>query len=100
MWDEEKWDIEEIYAEAAADPSYTEPQVVDTSFSVGFSNNSGSIPYSVLVSGEVPAHVDPSKKEEYLSDGEFAQVFGSDRDQFYSLPAWKQVNLKRSKNLF
>ena len=48
----------------------------------------------------MPSHVDPSKKEVYLSDMEFAQVFDMDREEFTALPHWKQTNLKRSKHLF
>ena len=89
-----------MYAEAANDPSYTEPQVVTNGFTVGYSNTGGSIPYATLVSDTIPDNVDPTKKEEYLSDQEFVQVFGMDREQFTAMPAWKQVNLKRSKQLF
>ena len=98
-WEEDKWNIEELYAEAAANPNIEEPTVVTNGFTLGYSN-SGSIAYSVLVSGEVPANVDPTRKEEYLSDAEFNQVFGMDREQFSAQPKWKQDNMKKSKNLF
>lgn len=32
--------------------------------------------------------IDPSKKEEYLSDAGFADVFGQGRDKFNALPLW------------
>jgi len=99
VWEEDKWNIEELYAEAANDPTLEQPQVVGNGFTVGYSNN-GSIAYSVLISADIPSSVDPAKKEEYLSDAEFVQVFEMDRDQFSSMPGWKQVNLKRSKHLF
>ena len=93
--------MEEIYAKAAADPGVSEPQVVTNGFIPGgYSNTGGSLAYSILISEDVPEHVDPSKKEEYLGDAEFLQVLGMDRDQFAALPQWKQVNLKRSKQLF
>ena len=75
--------------------------MVSNGFSVeGYSSSGGVLSYAVLTGEEVPEHVDPAKKEEYLSDTEFAQVFGMDRDQFSSMPAWKQIALKRSKSLF
>jgi len=96
-WDENKWNVEEIYAQAAE--ANKGPVEVTNGFTLGYSNT-GSLPYSVLSGGDLPENVDPSKKEEYLSDGEFSQVFGMDREQFSALPGWKQTNLKKSKNLF
>jgi len=39
-------------------------------------------------------------QEEYLSDAEFEQVFGIDKEEFKSMPAWKRINAKKSKGLF
>ena len=100
-WEEDKWNIEEIYAEAAAAPEISQPQTVTNGFIPGgYSSSGGSLAYTVLISEDMPSHVDPSKKEEYLSDMEFAQVFGVDREEFITLPHWKQTNLKKSKHLF
>ena len=97
-WEEDKWNI---YAEAAAAPEISQPQTVTNGFIPGgYSNSGGSLAYSILISEDMPSHVDPSKKEEYLSDMEFAQVFGLDREEFVTLPPWKQTNLKKSKHLF
>lgn len=96
-WDEEKWNVEEIYAEAAEVD--TTPVVVTNGFTMGYSNT-GSIPYSVLTSDELPDNVDPSKKEEYLSDSEFQEVMGMNKEEFDGLPGWKKTNLKKSKSLF
>ena len=49
---------------------------------------------------KVKTGVDPAKKEEYLSDAEFVQVLGLQKEEFSSLPAWKQVNLKKNAGLF
>lgn len=96
-WDEEKWNVEEIYTEAAKVD--TTPVVVTNGFTMGYSHT-GSIPYSVLTSEELPENVDPSKKEEYLSDSEFQEVMGMDKEEFSLLPGWKKTNLKKSKSLF
>jgi len=98
-WDEDKWDVEEIYAEAASSMNNNGPVEVTNGFHVGYSN-AGSLPYSVLTGEELPDNVDPSKKEEYLSDAEFSQVFGMEKEEFYGLPGWKQTNLKKSRQLF
>ncbi|KAI4878703.1 hypothetical protein NFI96_013479 [Prochilodus magdalenae] len=49
---------------------------------------------------ELPTDVDPSKREEHLSDQDFALVLGVSRLNFYSMPVWKQQNLKKEKGLF
>uniref|UniRef100_A0AAY5K4L6 Villin-1 n=1 Tax=Esox lucius TaxID=8010 RepID=A0AAY5K4L6_ESOLU len=49
---------------------------------------------------ELPDGVDPTKKEEHLSNEDFALILGMSRPQFYSMPTWKQQNLKKEKGLF
>ncbi|XP_071781783.1 villin-1 [Centroberyx gerrardi] len=49
---------------------------------------------------DLPDGVDPSRKEEHLSNEEFALVLGVSRLHFYSMPVWKQQNLKKEKGLF
>ncbi|XP_068092060.1 villin-1-like [Hyperolius riggenbachi] len=52
------------------------------------------------VAEDLPDGVDPSKKEMYLSDGDFANIFGMPKAQFYQLPKWKQQNVKKQNGLF
>jgi len=96
-WDEDMWDVEEIYAEAAV--ANTGPVVVTNGFSTGYSHGS-FVPYSVLSGEDLPEGVDPSRKEEYLNDAEFQQVLGMQKDEFSCLPGWKQTNMKKTKKLF
>merc|ERR1711976_275357 len=87
-WDEEFWgDTEEVYAQAPEQA----PIISNGNMNGGFSG--GLYSYDILSGPDCPDTIDPSKKEEYLSDAEFAQVFGMDREEFTGLPAWKQVNL-------
>lgn len=51
-------------------------------------------------SNELPQGVDPTEKEKYLSDTDFKAVFGISKNQFVSLPNWKQINIKKDKGLF
>ncbi|KCV71896.1 hypothetical protein H696_01305 [Fonticula alba] len=44
--------------------------------------------------------VDKTRLEEYLSEEEFAQVFGMTRSDFAKIPRWKQTSLKKEKRLF
>ncbi|KAJ8412068.1 hypothetical protein AAFF_G00143350 [Aldrovandia affinis] len=49
---------------------------------------------------ELPEGVDPTNKEKFLSDSDFCDIFGISKDEFGSLPQWKQLNMKKSKGLF
>lgn len=58
-------------------------------------------PHSVLKDKDTkPADVDPSKKEQYLSDEEFQQLFGMARDAFAKLAGWRRDDLKKKVGLF
>ncbi|XP_056611665.1 villin-1 [Triplophysa dalaica] len=49
---------------------------------------------------ELPEGVDPTRKEEYLSNEDFALIMGVSRMDFYAMPEWKQLNIKKAKGLF
>jgi len=57
------------------------------------------VDYDKLKEGGV-AGVDPTMKEQYLSDAEFEKVLGSPRGEFNNMKAWKQNQLKKAKGLF
>lgn len=60
---------------------------------------SNKFPYADL-NGAFPKGVDPTRKELYLSEDDFATVFGMTSAQFTELKAWKKNDLKRAKGLF
>ena len=49
---------------------------------------------------ETPQGVQPDKKEVYLSDEQFQEVFGCNQEAFGQLKAWKQKDIKKAKGLF
>ncbi|XP_052398778.1 advillin-like isoform X1 [Carassius gibelio] len=49
---------------------------------------------------QLPQGVDPGKREEYLSDAEFENLFGCTRENFQRLPKWRQNDLKKKAGLF
>lgn len=49
---------------------------------------------------ELPEGVDPLKKEYYLSDEDFHDIFGKSKEEFYQMPKWKQQNEKKQHGLF
>ncbi|KAM4897284.1 villin-1 [Sylvia borin] len=62
-----------------------------------------TFPLDVLVNTaaeDLPRGVDPSRKEDHLSDEDFQAVFGMSRSAFSNLPLWKQQKLKKDKGLF
>ncbi|KAA3457124.1 villin-2 [Gossypium australe] len=44
--------------------------------------------------------IDFKRREAYLSDEEFQDVFGMEKEAFYKLPKWKQDMLKKKVDLF
>ena len=51
-------------------------------------------------SKKYPQGIDMNKREQYLSNEEFAKVFKMSRDEFKSLPEFRQTKLKRDADLF
>ncbi|XP_064141062.1 supervillin isoform X2 [Loxodonta africana] len=57
-------------------------------------------PLADLLARPLPEGVDPLKLEIYLTDEDFEFALDMTRDEYNSLPSWKQVNLKKAKGLF
>ncbi|KAK2886289.1 hypothetical protein Q8A73_020235 [Channa argus] len=57
-------------------------------------------PLSDLLARPLPEGVDPLHLEVYLSDEDFQKALEMTRDEYGSLPGWKQVNVKKAKGLF
>uniref|UniRef100_UPI00398E4FC2 advillin n=1 Tax=Pristiophorus japonicus TaxID=55135 RepID=UPI00398E4FC2 len=49
---------------------------------------------------QLPEGVNPSRKENSLTDQDFKVVFGLSRGLFTAMPVWKQINLKKSTGMF
>ncbi|KAL4001095.1 hypothetical protein ACER0C_006394 [Sarotherodon galilaeus] len=49
---------------------------------------------------ELPDGVDPTRKEDYLSDQDFENLLGSTRADFQRLPKWRQNDLKKKAGIF
>ncbi|XP_053569855.1 supervillin isoform X4 [Bombina bombina] len=57
-------------------------------------------PLAELLARPLPEGVDPLKLEIYLSDKDFEIALEMTRDEYNTLPSWKQVNVKKAKGLF
>ncbi|XP_073437802.1 supervillin isoform X1 [Dendrobates tinctorius] len=57
-------------------------------------------PLAELLARPLPEGVDPLKLEIYLSDKDFEIALEMSREEYNTLPSWKQVNIKKAKGLF
>ncbi|XP_063329165.1 advillin isoform X1 [Pelmatolapia mariae] len=104
-WDPTKWSSGKSYEELKKEFGDTASPV-----NVAVEQNGGnsvksfqSFPPDALrnkLASELPEGVDPKQKEKYLSDSDFTTVFGMTKDQFVSLPQWKQLKMKKEKGMF
>lgn len=60
----------------------------------------GPYPAKVLKAKLLPADVDATKKEDYLSDDEFKEVFKTSKQDFAASPTWKRKQLKKDAGFF
>ncbi|XP_041824658.1 villin-1 [Melanotaenia boesemani] len=83
-------------------PTLTSPlfQKVPPSF---IGDSGSSLDPKLLVNipaSELPEDVDPSRREDYLSDVDFRDLLGTSRSEFRDLPKWRQNDLKKKAGLF
>ena len=60
--------------------------------------SSTKLSYEELKAGR--ADVDPSKKEQYLSDADFEKYMKSPRSEFNAMKGWKQQQIKKAAGLY
>ena len=94
-----------VAAVAAVSPAAAAPKVVRqiSAADVGFAAG-GAVTLTLAQltdkSAALPDNVDLTKKEQYLSDAEFAAVFKCSKADFAKLAGWKQTEQKKKANLF
>jgi advillin len=57
-------------------------------------------PLDQLQENPPPEGVDVTKKEMYLSDEDFKEVFGMTKDEYMKYPEWKRISMKKEHDLF
>jgi len=111
-WDPAKWSNNETYEEtksklggnqemfasviatiASAEPSKDSVTSNGIEISEFFS-------YKQLTGEELPEGLDLTRREAYLNDHEFEEVFEMSKEEFAAKPKWVQSTLKKKKNLF
>jgi len=53
-----------------------------------------------LTEAELPEGLDLQRKEAYLTDEDFEELFGMDKDAFTNIPKWRQDVLRKKHKLF
>uniref|UniRef100_A0A672NS50 Villin-1 n=1 Tax=Sinocyclocheilus grahami TaxID=75366 RepID=A0A672NS50_SINGR len=115
-WDPQKWSggksYDQLKAELGDATDIIKITVVGYSFFKWYSSTQGgnlprpvtqSFPPEKLLNiqtEDLPDGVDPTRKEDYLSNDDFNLIMGISRLDFYALPSWKQRSLKKEKGLF
>uniref|UniRef100_A0A668AV02 Advillin n=1 Tax=Myripristis murdjan TaxID=586833 RepID=A0A668AV02_9TELE len=106
-WDPSKWNVSEggkSYEELKKElGDLTNPVLIAKVSTTSFNSSFQVYPPEALVNkhvSELPEDVDPTQKERHLSDSDFCNVFGITKDQFASLPQWKQLKIKKDKGMF
>eukprot|EP01127_Copromyxa_protea_P017777 TRINITY_DN5465_c0_g1_i1.p1 TRINITY_DN5465_c0_g1~~TRINITY_DN5465_c0_g1_i1.p1 ORF type:complete len:878 (+),score=230.53 TRINITY_DN5465_c0_g1_i1:150-2636(+) len=56
--------------------------------------------FAELTAATLPKGVDPTNKEKYLSEEEFASLFGMSKDEYEKKPSWKRETLKKQAGLY
>lgn len=102
-WDANKWSSGKSYEELKAALHGTGnagPEPVNIKDALKVYTSDVKYPYDDLVNNRVPETVDLTRKEQYLSDADFATYIGMGREEFAGLPLWKQGNIKKKARLF
>uniref|UniRef100_A0A8C7EEN2 Villin like n=1 Tax=Nothoprocta perdicaria TaxID=30464 RepID=A0A8C7EEN2_NOTPE len=104
-WDPYKWSV--ISSEYKTHLNHSDSNIYSNSNCNSSpsptSNGEGIYSREVLMNktvDELPEGVDPAKKEYYLSDADFHDIFGKSKYEFYQMPKWKQQNEKKQYGLF
>jgi hypothetical protein len=106
-WNPKKWSDGKTYAELKAEMEASNPSggaaaLEGTSVTAALDKYSASHPYSELIkpADQLPEGVDPTQREQYLSDAEFEQYFKMSKTEFNAMPKWKAAGLKKKVKLF
>jgi len=110
VWDITMWNKNKSYEEiksALKDGKSESVKIIKASaMNNGHSGDFGSVnkypvdQLRVKDANQLPEDVEPTRKELYLSNADFQQVFGISYKEFQAIPKWKQLDLKKKVGLF
>uniref|UniRef100_A0A7N4P311 Villin like n=1 Tax=Sarcophilus harrisii TaxID=9305 RepID=A0A7N4P311_SARHA len=102
-WDPYKWNVSPGLGNSNCNSSDAPPAPSCPAPAAAPGPPSAPIPREQLINKAVedlPEGVDPSRKEFYLSDSDFQDLFGKSKDEFYRMAKWKQQSEKKQHGLF
>ncbi|KAK5872261.1 hypothetical protein PBY51_012977 [Eleginops maclovinus] len=104
-WDPSKWSGGKSYEELKKElgDEISPVNVTIEQNCVESEKNFQCFPLDDLVNklaNELPEGVDPTQKEKHLSDSDFNDIFGITKDDFASMPQWKQLKTKKEVGMF
>ncbi|XP_018020735.1 LOW QUALITY PROTEIN: advillin-like, partial [Hyalella azteca] len=108
VWDNDLWNNNMTYEDICERLQQSSPGctvLVTPSRTVGDDGQPIRRTYPVAIlrikDGEkLPDDVDPTRKEDYMSDDDFRREFGMEREAFNGLAEWKRQNLKKKLGFY
>ncbi|KAK3760676.1 hypothetical protein RRG08_010649 [Elysia crispata] len=97
-WDPERWSHGKTYEDLKRELG--QENVEATTVIQELADYNKKHPYSELIKKTLPKGVDPSCKENYLTEEEFEKIFKMKRSDYNQLKQWRQIDLKKKYNLF
>uniref|UniRef100_A0A8C9WKP2 Advillin n=1 Tax=Scleropages formosus TaxID=113540 RepID=A0A8C9WKP2_SCLFO len=92
-WDPSKWSVRNTFLNSASFVTYCRGRL-NILYTCMFQTP------TVSQGGKTYEQLKKELGDKYLSDLDFSAVFGISKDNFASLPRWKQLNMKKSRGLF
>ncbi|KAF2351875.1 Villin headpiece [Trinorchestia longiramus] len=108
VWDNDLWNNNMTYGDICERLQQSSPgctMLVTPSRSKGDDGQEFRKTYPMAIlrirdGDKLPDDIDPTRKEDYMSDDDFSREFGMDRETFSSLPDWKRQNLKKKIGIY
>uniref|UniRef100_T1IV90 HP domain-containing protein n=1 Tax=Strigamia maritima TaxID=126957 RepID=T1IV90_STRMM len=105
IWDRSVWNNKKTYDQMRQELREDNPGITHINVTMDFSfiPDVPKFPLEVLAEKDpekLPPGVDPTRKEIYLEEEDFEEIFGMKLLEFEGLPQWKKIAMKRKVSLF
>uniref|UniRef100_A0A8C4HEX7 Villin-like n=1 Tax=Dicentrarchus labrax TaxID=13489 RepID=A0A8C4HEX7_DICLA len=102
-WDPHKWTQTSVSMNLSPSSNFSPSSLAGGTVSPSAGGSGMYLDPELLINkspSELPQGVDPSQREDYLSDVDFENLLGTGRSDFRRLPKWRQSDLKKKAGLF
>uniref|UniRef100_A0A2P2I1V0 Advillin-like n=1 Tax=Hirondellea gigas TaxID=1518452 RepID=A0A2P2I1V0_9CRUS len=108
VWDNDLWNNNMTYADISerlqeSSPGCTVLVTPSSGTGTDGGKNRRTYPINILRikdGDNLPDDIDPTHKEEHMTDGDFEREFKMNRDKFAELPEWKKQNMKKKAGIY